>query len=74
MLQHRILGAGASALRPGGVLVYSVCTISSAESLGVVDRVLAERPELELERSSILLPHRDGTDGFFIARMRRAAR
>jgi 16S rRNA (cytosine967-C5)-methyltransferase len=73
-LQHRILAAGASALRPGGVLVYSVCTISSAESGEVVDRLLAERPELELERTTQLLPHRDGTDGFFIARLRRPAR
>ena len=73
-LQHRILRAGASALRPGGVLVYSVCTISSAEGATVVDRVLAERPELELERATQLLPHRDGTDGFFIARVRRRPR
>jgi 16S rRNA (cytosine967-C5)-methyltransferase len=58
------------------VLVYSVCTISAAESGQVVDRLLAEHPELdlELERTVQLLPHRDGTDGFFIARMRRPAR
>jgi 16S rRNA (cytosine967-C5)-methyltransferase len=74
VLQHQILSAGASALRPGGVLVYSVCTISSAESGDVVDRLLADRAELELERTTQLLPHRDGTDGFFIARVRRAAR
>ncbi len=73
-LQHRIAAAGASVLRPGGVLVYSVCTISSAESVQVVDRLLVEHPELELERTAQLLPHRDGTDGFFIARVRRVAR
>jgi 16S rRNA (cytosine967-C5)-methyltransferase len=70
-LQSRILAAGAEALRPGGVLVYSVCTISRAESDGVVDRLIAERPDFGLERSSQLLPHRDRTDGFYIARLRR---
>ena len=73
-LQSRIVSAGASSLRPGGTLVYSVCTISAAESQEVVDRLLAERPDLELERTTVLLPHRDGTDGFFIARLRRPAR
>ena len=73
-LQSRILSAGAASLRPGGTLVYSVCTISAAESEEVVDRLLAERPGLELERTTRLLPHRDGTDGFFIARLRRPAR
>ncbi|HEY1592192.1 MAG TPA: 16S rRNA (cytosine(967)-C(5))-methyltransferase RsmB [Solirubrobacteraceae bacterium] len=73
-LQQRIVAAGASALAPGGVLVYSVCTISSAESERVIDRLLVDRQELELERATQLLPHRDGTDGFFIARLRRPAR
>jgi 16S rRNA (cytosine967-C5)-methyltransferase len=73
-LQHRIAAAGASALAPGGVLVYSVCTISSAESGRVIDRLLAHHPELELERATLLLPHHDGSDGFFIARLRRPAR
>jgi 16S rRNA (cytosine967-C5)-methyltransferase len=73
-LQHLILSAAAAALRPGGELVYSVCTISHREGAEVVDRVLAERPRFELEHSLQLLPHRDGTDGFFVARLRRAAR
>ena len=70
-LQTRILFAGASALGPGGTLVYSVCTISRSESQEVVERLLAARPDLELEHSIQLLPHRDGTDGFFVARLRR---
>jgi 16S rRNA (cytosine967-C5)-methyltransferase len=72
--QSRIASAGASSLRPGGTLVYSVCTISAAESQRVVDRLLAEHRDLELERTTVLLPHREGTDGFFIARLRRPAR
>jgi 16S rRNA (cytosine967-C5)-methyltransferase len=62
-LQQEILKAAISALKPGGTLVYSVCTISEAEAAGVV-----ESPE----SSRQLLPDRDGTDGFFIARLRRS--
>jgi 16S rRNA (cytosine967-C5)-methyltransferase len=79
-LQARILRAGAAATRAGGTLVYSVCTISRAESEDVVDRFLSEHEEFEAEEAGPggddspylrLLPHRDGTDGFFIARLRR---
>ena len=73
-LQLEILRAGASAVRPGGTLVYSVCTISRAESEGVIDRLLAERGDVELEHATQLLPHRDRTDGFYIARLRRTDR
>jgi 16S rRNA (cytosine967-C5)-methyltransferase len=86
-LQTRILASGAQATRPGGVLVYSVCTISRRESEDVIERFLnshdqfrlddlqVEHPELghpQSEKYLQLLPHRDGTDGFFIARLRRA--
>lgn len=71
-LQGRILEAAAAALRPGGILVYSVCTISKAEGQDLVDDFLARHPGFSLERSAQLLPHRDHTDGFFIARLRRS--
>lgn len=79
-LQARILRAGATATGPGGVLVYSVCTISRAESEDVVDRFLEEDPSFRAEPVDgtgatgpyrLLTPVRDGTDGFFIARLRR---
>jgi 16S rRNA (cytosine967-C5)-methyltransferase len=73
-LQLRILTNGASALRPSGTLVYSVCTISRREGDGVIERFLDEHPELELEQAIQLTPDRDGTDGFFIARLRRDGR
>jgi 16S rRNA (cytosine967-C5)-methyltransferase len=69
-LQTAILAAGADALAPGGVLVYSVCTISAAEGEAVVDAVLEERANLTIESTRQLLPHHDGTDGFYIARLR----
>ncbi len=70
--QGQLLAAGANATASGGVLVYSLCTISRAEGDGVVDGLLSERREFELEERRQLLPHRDGTDGFYIARLRRA--
>jgi 16S rRNA (cytosine967-C5)-methyltransferase len=86
-LQARILRAGADAVRPGGTLVYSTCTISPAENEDVVRAFLAERPDFAADdlRSEApvwqhpcvpmflqTLPHRDGTDGFFVARLHRA--
>ncbi len=78
-VQLRILRAGARLLRSGGTLVYSVCTISRAESEDVIERFLAAEPGFEVTPIAgvpdagpfqRLLPHRDATDGFFIARMR----
>ena len=58
-------------MRAGGAVVYSVCTISPDEGPRQVESFLDDHPELDLERDPVqLLPHRDGTDGFFIARMR----
>ena len=87
-LQGEILRAGAAALRPGGTLVYSTCTISPEENELLVDAFLSERPDFAADdlgssewsvwqhgrRPMFLqtLPHRHGTDGFFIARLRRS--
>lgn len=71
-IQRRILAVGAAALAPGGTLVYSVCTISRAEGPDVVEHVRASSPGLTLMDSRQLLPHRDETDGFFIAVLRRS--
>lgn len=85
-LQSAILAAGADALASGGTLVYSVCTISHAEGRDVVARFLERQPDFTVQQRAPgglemlgvrsgpgvqLLPHRDGTDGFFIACLRR---
>jgi len=88
-IQRDILNACASYVRPGGLLVYSTCTILPEENQKQVENFLANHPEFEAETSSAwlpeqlrsgcengmiqLLPNRDGLDGFFIARLRRKA-
>ena len=84
--QAAILRAGAGALKPGGTLVYSTCTISPAENEQVVATFLTEHPDFEADdlradlplwqhqrmpRALQTLPHRDRTEGFFMARLRR---
>ncbi len=54
--QARILAAGAAALRPGGVLVYSTCTISPDENEGLIDAFLHSNSEFSLEDLAAELP------------------
>ncbi|KKM12959.1 16S rRNA methyltransferase [Clostridiales bacterium PH28_bin88] len=91
-LQLQILAGAVGCLKPGGVLVYSTCSIEDEENLDNVRRLLALRrdlvmediskllpfiPEREEDRKSAaagylqFLPHVHGTDGFFMARIRR---
>ncbi len=66
-LQARILATGIDALRPGGALVYSTCTISARENGSVLAAAVASNPLLTEKRRLETRPDRDGTDGFFIA-------
>ena len=83
-LQAELLRAAAVRVRPGGTLVYSVCTVNADESESVVDAAV-EAGGLEVEpieewqqfrhtrRPEFLqtLPHVHATSGFFVARLRR---
>jgi 16S rRNA (cytosine967-C5)-methyltransferase len=69
--QSRILAAGADALRPGGVLVYSTCTISTRENEHLIAAFLDSHTEFDLAGVATTLPHRDHTAGFYIARLRK---
>ena len=79
-LQIELLHAVAERTRPGGTIVYSVCTLNADENEGVVDAVGLEPEPLgedwpqfaHPKRPEFLMttPHRHGTSGFFIARLR----
>lgn len=48
-LQTQLLKSALSAVRPGGTVVYSTCTLSRAENCAVVEAVLKDCPEAELQ-------------------------
>lgn len=55
-LQRDILNSAAKCLRPGGVLVYSTCTITNEENTGVVEEFLTQHSEFSLGDLRQLLP------------------
>jgi len=83
-LQRLLLAAAADAVKPGGRLVYAVCTLSHEETLGVDEWARENVPDLvadppppapwrRLGRGAILLPSDAHTDGMFVLSFTRAA-
>lgn len=88
-LQSKLLQRLSGYLKPGGVLVYSTCTLTREENEEVVQAFLCREKSFELEQAAgylpkeakhmmrgnffLALPHRDETDGFFAARMRKVS-
>ncbi len=71
-LQYNILINTSKILKAGGILVYSTCTLNRAENEAVCERFLEKNADFErICDYRTLLPHKDGTDGFFFARLRR---
>ena len=84
-VQDELLDAGARAVRPGGTLVYSVCSFEPEETTAVVHRFLERHPDfapfdarevlpaevVTPEGHLLCLPHVHGTDGSFAARFTR---
>lgn len=82
-VQAHVLALGASLVKPGGALVYAVCSLIDSEGKAQVDSFLASNQGWKREAISlnmgrahgaglILTPGCDGVDGFFIARMIRS--
>ena len=69
-LQARILDTAAAVTARR--LVYSTCTISRAENADQVAAFLERHPGFTLSGEAVTLPHRDRTDGFYIATLDRA--
>ena len=81
-LQRDLLGEAAEAVRPGGRLVYSVCTLTAAETVDVAEWALATLAGFEpMDRppapwrphgpGALLLPDAADTDGMFVLALRR---
>jgi len=68
-IQFEILRASAKYLKKDGILLYSTCTINRDENEAIVERFLKENIDFKLEKKILLLPNRDDTDGFFIAKI-----
>ena len=82
-VQRAILDNVSRYVRPGGVLLYSTCTLRRRENEEAAQAFLTGHPDFELQPFSLpgglageegmltLWPHRHGTDGFFMAKFRR---
>lgn len=81
-VQWRILDNCAQYVRPEGVLLYSTCTLLRRENEDVVEQFLSTHPQFALEPFELprfgfrpgcmtFWPHIHGTDGFFVAKLRR---
>ncbi len=82
-LQRELAVAGAELVRPGGLLVYSVCTITAAEGADVA-RELTGRADLDpeplvhgdrwrpVDHGGLVAPHDHGTDGMAVFRWRKS--
>ena len=79
-LQARLLDLAAGLVRPGGALIYVVCSLLAEEGLTQIDRFLtkykdwsAHDPDLPVGQDAghgiLLTPAQSGTDGFFVARL-----
>jgi 16S rRNA (cytosine967-C5)-methyltransferase len=81
--QQQVLSAASSLVKPGGALVYIVCSLLDAEGTDQVSWFLNAHPGWQVYHFTLpagaehghgirLEPGRDGTDGFFVARLIRA--
>ncbi len=70
-LQRRLLTACLARLRPGGRLVYAVCSLEPEEGPTLV-RAVAEANGLTIELEQRWTPELEATDGFYLARLRGA--
>ena len=71
-LQYNILSCSAKYLKQNGILVYSTCSLNKKENENICDRFLADNNDFKKVEDYITLwPHKNGTDGFFIAKFKK---
>ncbi len=87
-IQKGLLDTCSQYVKPGGTLVYATCSVLPEENSQQIERFLEEHPDFSMDAlperipeqfralagsyGLQLLPHRDGVEGFFIARMKKA--
>jgi 16S rRNA (cytosine967-C5)-methyltransferase len=82
-VQERLLDIAAQLAKPGGCIVYAVCSLLSREGADQIERFLQRHSSWISDEGPIpagradgagrlLTPGHDGTDGFFVARLRRS--
>ena len=71
--QLGLLQEAAAKLKPGGVLVYSTCSLEPEENSELVKQFLAGNANFQLETERQLLPFADGVDGAYVARLKHIA-
>lgn len=81
-LQAHVLSLAESLVKPGGSLIYAVCSLLDPEGRDQVDAFLRNFPDWQAEKSDIagrnwgdgvlLTPKHDASDGFFFARLRKS--
>lgn len=70
-IQREILSQAVRMLKPGGYLLYSTCTFARLEDEETVDWLLKTEPDMELEKTLRMFPHKVRGEGHFLALMRR---
>lgn len=70
-LQFNILNTSKKYLKSKGTIVYSTCTLRKKENEEVVNRFISENKDFKIVSIKTLFPHKNGTDGFFVAVLER---
>jgi 16S rRNA (cytosine967-C5)-methyltransferase len=70
-LQAEILADYSKMVKPGGTLIYSTCSILTEENRAQVDAFLKNNQDFSFVEEKNLTPYKNGTDGFYMARLKR---
>ncbi len=71
-IQFLILDQASLAVKSGGRLVYSTCSIDQEEDRNIIDRFLEAHPDFSLKEERLALPFREMSDGAYAALLIRA--
>ena len=71
--QLNLLEKAAALLKPGGILIYSTCSLEPEENRDVIAQFTSSHPHIQLHSEHELLPFTDSVDGAYVARLFRAS-